>query len=115
MAESIEEHMIPVFIICRNRVTYARQILEQVKGLEGAIPVIIDNDSTWPSMNNWVYDLILEPGQRVIRLNKNLGCYAVWSKMEVDICLGQFSINLLEETYSTNIYNYVVTDRKSVV
>lgn len=79
--------VIPVFINCWNRVTYAKAILPQITALPGAWPILIDNASTWPPMREWVDERRQEstgvyPAPMVWPLRANVGCYSVWAKLD---------------------------------
>lgn len=66
--------MIPVYINTFNRLTTTRQLAEQVAELNNAVPVIIDNASTYEPLLEWYATTDIE----VIRLRENLGHHAPW-------------------------------------
>ena len=66
--------MIPVYINTFNRLTTTRNLVEQIKRLGNAQPIIIDNDSNYGPLLDW-YDT--NPCDVVI-LKENLGHHAPW-------------------------------------
>lgn len=64
----------PVFINVFNRLVTTRTLADQVAKLDGARPVLIDNDSTWEPLLEWYEDCPYD----VIRLRENLGHHAPW-------------------------------------
>jgi hypothetical protein len=66
--------MIPVYINTFNRLTTTRKLAAQVAALPGAVPVIIDNASTWEPLLDWYEHCPFE----VIRLASNMGHHAPW-------------------------------------
>lgn len=67
--------MIPVFINVFNRLTTTRRLADQVACLPDAVPIIIDNASTWQPLLDW-YDAC---HYEVVRLQQNLGHHAPWN------------------------------------
>jgi len=67
--------MIPVYINVFNRLTTTRNLVEQVKRLPDAQPVIIDNDSDYGPLLEW-YET--DPCE-IVRLKENLGHHAPWT------------------------------------
>lgn len=66
--------MTPVYVNTFNRLTTTRKLCEQIAGLDNAVPVIIDNASTWEPLLDWYQHCPFE----VIRLTENLGHHAPW-------------------------------------
>lgn len=66
--------MIPVYVNTFNRLTTTRKLCEQIAALENAVPIIIDNASTWEPLLGWYEDCPFE----VIRLTENYGHHAPW-------------------------------------
>lgn len=67
--------MTPVYVNTFNRLTTTRRLCEQIAALDNAVPVIVDNASTWEPLLDWYEDCPFE----VIRLPENLGHHAPWS------------------------------------
>lgn len=65
---------VPVFVNCFNRLTLTRTLCEQIAALDNAVPIIVDNNSTWEPLIDWLNDCPFE----VIRLTENLGHHACW-------------------------------------
>lgn len=72
--------MIPVFINVFNRLTTTRRLADQVACLPDAVPIIIDNASTWGPLLEWYNQCPYE----VIRLPQNIGHHAPWKCGAVD-------------------------------
>lgn len=66
--------MIPCYINCYNRLTTTRKLAEQIAALDNAVPVIVDNASTWEPLIAWLNDCPFD----VIRLTENIGHHAPW-------------------------------------
>lgn len=66
--------MIPVYVNVFNRLTTTCKLCEQIAALDNAVPIIIDNASTWEPLLEWYKDCPFE----VIRLDMNLGHHAPW-------------------------------------
>lgn len=66
--------MIPVYVNVFNRLTLTRKFCEQIAALENAVPIIIDNNSTWEPLLDWYQHCPFE----VVRLSENLGHHAPW-------------------------------------
>lgn len=66
--------MIPVYINVFNRLTTTRILCEQVSKLSEAVPIIIDNASTWEPLLDWYQNCSYE----VINLRTNMGHHAPW-------------------------------------
>jgi hypothetical protein len=66
--------MIPVYINVFNRLTTTRNLVEQVKRLPDAQPVIIDNDSDYEPLLEWYATNPCD----IVRLKENLGHHAPW-------------------------------------
>lgn len=66
--------MIPVYVNVFNRLTLTRTLCEQIAALDGAVPIIIDNASTWQPLLDWYQHCPFE----VIRLTENYGHHAPW-------------------------------------
>lgn len=67
--------MIPVYINTFNRLTTTRRLADQVAELDGAVPVIIDNASTYEPLLDWY----TTTGHEVVRLRENMGHHAPWT------------------------------------
>lgn len=67
---------IPVFITNRDRLGWVRDIVAAVNRLPGAVPVIVDNASTYPPLLEWYAS---QAECRVFRLTENKGPRAAWS------------------------------------
>lgn len=67
--------MVPAFIICRDRLTWTRDLAEQCVRL-GLCPVLVDNASTYPPLLAWYDGCPFE----VIRLDRNHGHRVVWTQ-----------------------------------
>ena len=78
--ESGKGSMIPVYINTFNRLTTTRNLVEQVKRLPNAQPVVIDNDSDYAPLLEW-YDS--KPCD-IVRLKENIGHHAPWISGVVD-------------------------------
>lgn len=72
--------MIPVYVNTFNRLTTTRKLCEQIAALENAVPIIVDNNSTWEPLLDWYADCPFE----VIRLPNNIGHHAPWISGAVD-------------------------------
>jgi len=72
--------MIPVYINVFNRLTTTRNLVEQIKRLPDAQPVIIDNDSTYGPLLDWYASNPCD----IMRLRENLGHHAPWVSGVVD-------------------------------
>jgi hypothetical protein len=68
------DQVTPIFVNTFNRLTTTRILCEQIAALDNAVPVIIDNASTWEPLLEWYDDCPFE----VIRLRENLGHHAPW-------------------------------------
>ena len=70
----------PVILICRDRFTCTRQLVEwfEQRGYETII--LIDNDSTYGPLLDW-YDTL---PHTVYRLGENLGPYAPWKSRYIE-------------------------------
>lgn len=66
--------MTPVYVNVFNRLTTTQILCEQISALTNAVPIIIDNASTWEPLLDW-YD---HCQHEVIRLRENLGHHAPW-------------------------------------
>lgn len=66
--------MIPVYINVFNRLTLTRTLVEQVEQLDDAVPIIIDNASTYEPLLDWYETNPCE----LIRLRSNMGHHAPW-------------------------------------
>lgn len=67
--------MIPVYINVFNRLTTTRNLVEQVKQLGNAQPVVIDNDSDYAPLLEWYESKPCD----IVRLKENLGHHAPWT------------------------------------
>ena len=65
---------VPVYVNVFNRLTLTRKLCEQIAALDGAVPIIIDNNSTWEPLVDWYQHCPFE----VIRLTDNYGHHAPW-------------------------------------
>ncbi len=66
--------MIPVYVNVFNRLALTRKLCEQIAALDNAVPIIIDNASTWEPLLDWYQHCPFE----VIRLTENYGHHAPW-------------------------------------
>jgi hypothetical protein len=66
--------MTPAYVNTFNRLTTTRRLCEQIAALDNAVPVIIDNASTWEPLLDWYQHCPFE----VIRLSENMGHHAPW-------------------------------------
>lgn len=66
--------MIPVYVNVFNRLTTTRTLCEQIARLDNAVPIIIDNASTWGPLLDWYSECDYE----VIKLRDNLGHHSPW-------------------------------------
>lgn len=66
--------MIPIYINVYNRLTTTRNLVNQVKRLPDAQPVIIDNDSDYSPLLEWYATNPCD----IVRLKENLGHHAPW-------------------------------------
>jgi hypothetical protein len=66
--------MIPVFIICRDRVTCLKKLVSWLEKTKEADIYLIDNDSAYPPLGEY-YEKVKHP---VIRTNKNEGPDSPW-------------------------------------
>ena len=71
---------VPVYVNTFNRLTTTRKLCEQIAALDNAVPVIIDNASTWEPLLDWYQHCPFE----VIRLTENYGHHAPWAAKVVD-------------------------------
>lgn len=69
--------MIPVFVIVRNRLTTTQRLAHQSAALPDAVPILIDNDSTWQPLLDWYATCDFE----VVRLADNVGHHAPWLRV----------------------------------
>ena len=72
--------MIPVYINTFNRLTTTRNLVEQVKQLPNAQPVVIDNDSDYAPLLEWYESKPCD----IVKLKENLGHHAPWTSGVVD-------------------------------
>lgn len=68
------DSVIPIFVNTFNRLTTTRTLCEQIAALDNAVPIIIDNASTWAPLLDWYDECPFE----VIRLRENVGHHAPW-------------------------------------
>lgn len=66
--------MTPVYVNVFNRLTTTRKLCEQIASLNNAVPVLVDNASTWEPLLDWYQHCPFE----VIRLTENYGHHAPW-------------------------------------
>lgn len=66
--------MTPVYVNVFNRFTTTRRLCEQIAAIDDAVPIVIDNASTWEPLLDWYRDCPFE----VIRLTENMGHHAPW-------------------------------------
>jgi len=66
--------MTPVYVNTFNRLTTTRKLCEQIAAMDNAVPIIIDNDSTWDPLLGWYQHCPFE----VVRLTENMGHHAPW-------------------------------------
>ena len=66
--------MIPVYINTFNRLTTTRNLVEQLKRVPDAQPVIVDNDSKYEPLLDWYATNPCD----IVRLRENLGHHAPW-------------------------------------
>ncbi len=79
--------MTPVYINTFNRLTTTRKLCEQIAALDDAVPIIVDNASTYQPLLDWyANDCEFE----VIRLMDNMGHHAPWRANIVQQCVSQF-------------------------
>ena len=80
----------PVFVICRDRVTPLRQLVAwlEEEGLRNII--LVDNDSTYPPL----LALYAETKYRVLKLNRNTGATSPWlpEVIGTHACRGPFIV-----------------------
>ena len=67
--------MIPVYINTFNRLTTTRNLVEQVKRLPNAQPVVIDNDSDYEPLLEWYESKPCD----IVRVKENIGHHAPWT------------------------------------
>jgi hypothetical protein len=67
--------MIPVIVNVFNRLTTTRKLCEQIAALDNAVPIIVDNSSTWEPLLDWYRHCPFS----VIRLTENMGHHAPWN------------------------------------
>jgi len=67
--------MIPVYVNVFNRISTTRTLCDQIARLDNAVPVIIDNASTWEPLLDWYAS---DCPYEVVRLRENLGQHAPW-------------------------------------
>ena len=77
MGISDGEIPIPVYITCYNVLSWPRNLADQCARL-GFDPILVDNASTYQPLLDW-YAVC---PYRVIRLNRNDGCYGFWARGE---------------------------------
>ncbi len=65
---------VPVFVNVFNRITTTRKLCEQIAAIDNAVPIIVDNNSTWEPLLEWYRTCPFQ----VIRLTENLGHHAPW-------------------------------------
>jgi hypothetical protein len=75
--------MVPIWINNRNRLTTTRNMVEYLHGVAGAIPIIVDNASTYPPLLEWYRSYL---GQ-VVLLQHNVGAFAPW-RIGIDLSMG---------------------------
>lgn len=66
--------MTPIYVNTFNRLTTTRRLCEQIAALDNAVPIIVDNNSTYGPLIDWLNDCPFE----VIRLTENMGHHAPW-------------------------------------
>jgi hypothetical protein len=66
--------MIPIYINNFNRLTTTRNMVEYLQAVPEALPIIVDNASTYPPLLEWYQNCPCE----VSRLNRNHGPNAPW-------------------------------------
>jgi hypothetical protein len=72
--------MIPVIVNVFNRLTTTRKLCEQIAALNNAVPIIVDNNSTWEPLLDWYKDCPFD----VIRLTENRGHHSPWASGVID-------------------------------
>ena len=101
---------IPIFINVRNRLTTTQKLVEQCALLPNAVPILVDNDSSWPPLLEWYKTCPFE----VYYLRNNVGHHAPWTHVisqthnfiskwgefyvvtDCDLDIGRCPIDLLE-------------------
>lgn len=66
--------MIPVYITSFNNVTDLRTLVDYVLRLPSAMPIVIDNASTYPPLLEWLQRTSVP----VVRLKENIGHRSPW-------------------------------------
>ena len=74
----------PIVIICRDRVTPLRQLLDWLDNAGYSRPILVDNASTFPPLLDF---LRREADAEVVRLDRNLGHMAPWISDQVQVKL----------------------------
>lgn len=64
----------PVFIICRDRVTWTKQLVDWLERAGQEEIYLVDNDSTYPPLLEW-YE---QTDHRVVKMNGNTGHNGIW-------------------------------------
>jgi hypothetical protein len=78
--------MIPVIVNVFNRLTTTRKLCEQIAALDNAVPIIVDNASTWEPLLDWYQHCQFD----VIRLTENMGHHAPWKSGTIDGLVSSF-------------------------
>src|SRR5512139_1795296 len=66
--------MVPIYINNRNRLTTTRRMVEYLRDVPGALPIVVDNASTYGPLLEWYQNCECE----VIRMGGNIGPHAPW-------------------------------------
>ena len=90
---------IPIYINNYNWLTSTRELAGYFAGIPGAMPVIVDNGSTYPPLVEW-YDS--ECPYPIFKLGANVGHYAPW------ICGAELSLEAHRAIFGSQYY--AVTD-----
>lgn len=71
--------MIPIFIICRDRVRALRELVFWLEEAGHERIVLIDNASTYPPLLQY----LSETGHNVVRLEQNWGAHVMWERAPI--------------------------------
>lgn len=71
---------IPVFLVNRNRISFLKNMIEDIKSFPGAVPIVIDNQSSYPPL----LEYYSSNPCRVVRLDSNTGHTAGWTQGVVE-------------------------------
>lgn len=71
---------IPIYINVFNRLTTTKSLVEHCLMMRNAVPIIVDNNSTWGPLIDWYSQV--QGDIEIVRLGRNEGHHAPWMVIE---------------------------------